>query len=190
MSVRLIATKRFQDERGWFAETWSQRQFHSLGIEAGFVQDNHSYSQHAGTLRGLHFQSAPFAQAKLVRCLKGRIFDVAVDIRRDSPTFAQWVGAELSAESGDQLFVPQGFAHAFLTLEPHTEVAYKVDAFYDPASDGGVRWDDPLIGIEWPLAGLSPILSAKDLQLPMLADAGFEFPYDGRPLLPLGQDEK
>jgi len=190
MPVKLIATKRFQDARGWFAETWSERQFQKLGIDAVFVQDNHSYSRHAGTLRGLHFQSAPFAQAKLVRCLKGRIFDVAVDIRRDSPTFGHWVGAELSAETGDQLFVPQGFAHAFLTLEPDTEVAYKVDAFYDAVSDGGIRWDDPSINVEWPLADLTPILSAKDLELPSLADARFEFPYDGRPLQPLDQGEK
>lgn len=185
MPVRLIATKRFEDARGWFAETWSQRNFQAAGVDVDFVQDNHSCSRHAGTIRGLHFQSAPFAQAKLVRCLKGRIFDVAVDIRRDSPTFRQWVGAELSAENGAQLFVPRGFAHGFLTLEPDTEVAYKVDAFYDAASDGGIRWDDPTLAIDWPLQGLAPVLSDKDAGLPPIEQAQFDFSYDGRPLLPL-----
>lgn len=129
MPVKLIATKRSEDARGWFVETWSQRNFEAAGLDADFVQDNHSYSRHSGTIRGLHFRSVPFAQAKLVRCVRGRIFDVAVDIRHDSPTFRQWVGAELSAENGDQLFVPRGFAHRFLTLEPDPEVAYKVTHF-------------------------------------------------------------
>jgi dTDP-4-dehydrorhamnose 3,5-epimerase len=185
MPVKLIATKRFEDARGWFAETWSQRNFEAAGLDADFVQDNHSYSRHAGTIRGLHFQSAPFAQAKLVRCVRGRIFDVAVDIRRDSPTFLQWVGAELSAENGVQLFVPRGFAHGFLTLEPDTEVAYKVDAFYDAASDGGIRWDDPALAVDWPLQELAPTLSDKDAGLPSIGEARFEFSYDGRQLLPL-----
>lgn len=185
MPVKLIVSKRFEDARGWFSETWSRRIFEAAGVDVDFVQDNHSYSRNAGTIRGLHFQSAPFAQAKLVRCVRGRIFDVAVDIRHDSPTFRKWVGAELSAENGHQLFVPRGFAHGFLTLEADTEVAYKVDAFYDAASDGGIRWDDPELAIEWPSQALAPTLSDKDARLPSLDEACFEFIYDGRPLLDL-----
>lgn len=182
MPVRLIATKRFEDVRGWFAETWSQRGFRAEGLNIDFVQDNQSLSRQAGTIRGLHFQSEPYAQAKLVRCLRGRIFDVAVDIRRASPTFGCWVGVELSADNGHQLFVPRGFAHGFLTLEPDTEVAYKVDGFYDAASDGGICWDDKALAIDWPLNGLTPILSDKDLRLPTLMEAGVDFSYDGQPL--------
>lgn len=185
MPVRLITTKRFEDARGWFAETWSQRDFRAAGIEAGFVQDNQSLSRQAGTIRGLHFQAEPHAQAKLVRCLKGRIFDVAVDVRRKSPTFGRWVGAELSAANACQLFVPRGFAHGFLTLEPDTEVAYKVDSFYDAASDRGIRWDDKELAIGWPLGGLTPLLSDKDLRLPTLAESGVDFSYDGQPLTDL-----
>lgn len=180
--VELIATKRFEDARGWFAETWNRRGAEAAGAGADFVQDNHSYSRHAGTLRGLHFQTNPFAQAKLVRCIRGRIFDVAVDIRRDSPTFCKWVGAELSAENGSQLFVPRGFAHGFLTLEPDCEVVYKVDAFYNAAADSGICWNDSRLAIAWPLEGGAPILSDKDHGLPCIDDADFYFPYDGRPL--------
>lgn len=182
MPVQLIATRRFEDARGWFAETWNKMDFRSLGLDVEFVQDNQSLSRHAGTIRGLHFQATPYAQAKLVRCLRGRIFDVAVDIRPESPTFGRWVGAELSAKNGDQLFVPRGFAHGFLTLEDDTEVAYKVDGFYDAASDRGICWNDKALAISWPLDGLTPVLSEKDLRLPPLSEVSTDFAYDGRPL--------
>lgn len=185
--VQLIESRRFEDARGWFTETYSQRTFAERGIDCDFVQDNHSLSHPAFTLRGLHFQTPPHAQAKLVRCIKGRIFDVAVDLRRGSPTYARWVGTELSAENGIQLFVPIGFAHGFLTLEPDCEVVYKCSDHYAPANDAGIRWDDPDIAIEWPLpAGVTAELSAKDEVQPALASFQSPFAYDGRPLVPLG----
>lgn len=184
--VKLLKPKRFADERGWFAETYNERQYLAAGIAARFVQDNHSLSCGAGVLRGLHFQTPPHGQAKLVRCVRGRIFDVAVDVRRGSPTYGRWVGAELSAENGTQLYVPIGFAHGFLTLEPDTEVIYKVSDFYAPQCDGGIRWDDPTIGVRWPLAdGGQPQLSAKDEALPLLSAFDSPFEYDGAPLAPL-----
>jgi dTDP-4-dehydrorhamnose 3,5-epimerase len=185
MSARLITSRRFADSRGWFTESWNARSFSAHGITAAFCQDNHSLSKPALTLRGLHFQRPPYAQAKLVRCLRGRIFDVAVDIRKESPTFRHWVGIELSAELGNQLFVPAGYAHGFLTLEPDCEVAYKVDAYYAPEADGGIAWNDPDLAIDWPLNGASPHVSDKDAALPLFADAAFDFAYDGHPLLPL-----
>jgi dTDP-4-dehydrorhamnose 3,5-epimerase len=185
MSAKLFTPKRFADSRGWFSESWNARAFSALGVSIAFCQDNHSLSKLALTLRGLHFQRTPHTQAKLVRCLRGRIYDVAVDIRRDSPTFKQWVGAELSAEAGNQLCVPAGYAHGFLTLEPDCEVAYKVDAYYAPEADGGIAWNDSELAIDWPLGGLTPYLSDKDAALPSLADAAFDFSYDGNPLLPL-----
>jgi dTDP-4-dehydrorhamnose 3,5-epimerase len=178
----LIRPRRLGDARGWFAETWSRARYEAAGIVADFCQDNHSFSAAAGTLRGLHFQLPPSAQAKLVRCSRGRIFDVAVDVRRGSPTFGRWVAAELGAADGNQLFVPRGFAHGFLTLEPDCEVQYKVDAYYDAAADAGVRWDDPRIGVAWPLPGAAKTLSAKDERLPGLDDIHADFPYDGTPL--------
>lgn len=184
MSVRLIRPRRFEDDRGWFTEVHSDAAFRALGIDCRFVQDNHSLSRPVHTLRGLHFQTPPFAQAKLVRCIRGSIFDVAVDLRRGSPTFARWIGVELSAANGDQLFVPEGFAHGFLTLEPDTEVTYKVSAPYAPDCDGGIRWDDPAIAVAWPLAGTDPVLSAKDAALPSLAGFQSPFGYDGTPLAP------
>ncbi len=181
--VKLIRPKRHGDERGWFTETYNRDTFAGLGIECTFVQDNHSLSVPAFTLRGLHFQSPPAGQDKLVRCLRGRIFDVAVDIRRGSPTYGKWVATELTAQNGNQLFIPIGFAHGFLTLEPDCEVAYKCSHLYAPAQDGGLRWDDPTIGIEWPLPpGMEPELSAKDKVQPSLADFSSPFDYDGRPL--------
>jgi dTDP-4-dehydrorhamnose 3,5-epimerase len=184
--VKLIAAKRHGDERGWFTEVYNQATFAGLGIDTVFVQDNHSLSVPAYTLRGLHFQTPNEEQEKLVRCIRGRIFDVAVDVRRGSPTYGQWVGAELSAETGDQLFIPAGFAHGFLTLEPNCEISYKCSALYSPAHDGGIRWDDPAIGIEWPLpVGVAPALSPKDAVQPLLADFDSPFPYDGRALAPL-----
>lgn len=184
--VQLIEPKRHGDSRGWFTEVYSEHAFAERGIDCRFVQDNHSLSGPAFTLRGLHFQTAPHGQAKLVRCIRGRILDVAVDVREGSPTFGRWVGAELSAANGRQLFVPVGFAHGFLTLEADCEVTYKVSDVYAPDCDGGIRWDDPAIGIDWPIPlGTSPALSAKDTALPLLADRRSSFSYDGRPLLPL-----
>jgi dTDP-4-dehydrorhamnose 3,5-epimerase len=184
--VQLIRPKRFGDNRGWFTEIYSVPAFDALGIDCTFVQDNHSYSALQHTLRGVHWQTQPRGQDKLVRCIRGRIFDVAVDVRKDSPTFGRWVGAELSAENGLQLFVPIGFAHGFVTLEPDCEVTYKCSDTYAPDCEGGIRWNDPTIGIDWPIpAGVEPELSAKDKVLPLLADLDSPFPYDGRPLEPL-----
>jgi dTDP-4-dehydrorhamnose 3,5-epimerase len=166
--VMLVRGARFTDQRGYFAETYARPDFVAVGLDNDFIQDNQSLSTAAGTIRGLHFQNAPFEQAKLVRVLRGRIFDVAVDLRRWSPSFGQHVSVELSAESGDQLFVPAGFAHGFCTLVPDTEVFYKVDAVYSAAHDAGVNWADPEIGIRWPVAGEDAILSDKDRQLPPL----------------------
>ena len=187
MTVQLIIPKFFADSRGWFVESWTRQRYAEYGITSDFCQDNHSLSRQAGTIRGLHFQRAPYAQAKLVRCLKGRIFDVAVDVRKTSPTFGQWLGAELTATAGEQLFIPAGYAHGFLTLEDDSEVAYKVDAYYAPEADGGIAWNDSFIGIEWPLDCLSPLLSEKDMILPMLKDSEVDFVYDGTPLLPLSK---
>jgi len=183
--VRLVQFRRFGDDRGWFSETFREKDFLSQGINVRFVQDNHSLSRTRGTLRGIHFQSPSHAQDKLVRCVRGSIFDIAVDIRKNSPTYGKWVGAELTAENGKQLFVPIGFGHAFVTLEPDTEVIYKVSAYYAPECDGGIRWDDPDIGVDWPLTTGSPQLSAKDLALPSLKEFESPFEYDGRPLAPL-----
>ncbi|HEU0044507.1 dTDP-4-dehydrorhamnose 3,5-epimerase [Sphingomonas sp.] len=184
--VQLIEPKRHGDARGWFTEVYSEPDFAARGITTRFVQDNHSLSRPRFTLRGLHFQAPPRAQDKLVRCIRGRIFDVAADLRRGSPTYGQWVGTELSAENGHQLFVPAGFAHGFLTLEEDCEVSYKVSDTYAPDCDGGLRWDDPTIAVAWPLPpGAEPALSAKDLELPTLDRFDSPFPYDGRPLAPL-----
>lgn len=182
--VQLIRPKRHGDARGWFTETYNRATFAALGIACTFVQDNHSLSVPAYTLRGLHFQTPPRGQDKLVRCIRGRIFDVAVDVRRGSPTYGQWVGAELSAENGHQLFIPIGFAHGFVTLEADCEVTYKCSDTYAPEADGGIAWDSA--EIDWPLpAGVQPELSAKDGRQPRLAAFDSPFPYDGRPLAPL-----
>ena len=191
MPVRLIRPKRFGDSRGWFSEVYSEKTFNQLGINDHFVQDNHSLSRPIGTLRGLHYQTPPFGQAKLVRCVRGRIFDVAVDIRHGSPTYGKWVGAELSADEGEQLYIPIGFAHGFLTLEADSEVCYKVSAIYSPANDGGILWNDPDIAIAWPLSpDRAPILSGKDAEQQLLGEFDSPFEYDGNPLKPLvGDDE-
>ena len=182
--VQLIRPKRHGDARGWFTEVYSEPTFAALGITCRFVQDNHSLSGPAFTLRGLHFQVPPHGQDKLVRCIRGRIWDVAVDVRQGSPTYGQWVGAELSAENGHQLFVPIGFAHGFVTLEPDCEVTYKCSDTYAPECDGGICWDS--VGIDWPMpAGSVPELSGKDQVQPTLAEFDSPFPYDGRPLAPL-----
>lgn len=186
MPVVLIKPRRFGDDRGWFSETYNARSYADLGVDVAFVQDNHSLSKPAGTLRGLHFQTPPHGQDKLVRCLRGRIWDVAVDVRNGSPTYGQWVAAELTADNGHQLFVPVGFLHGFLTLEPDTEVAYKVSDFYAPECDGGIAWDDADLALPWPLPdGAPPILSGKDGRQPKLAEFDSPFAYDGRPLAPL-----
>lgn len=186
MPVVLITPKRFADARGWFAETYQRDRFRAGGVDADFVQDNQSFSAPAFTLRGIHFQTPPHAQAKLVRCLRGRIWDVAVDLRAGSPTYGRWVGAELTAERGEQLYVPAGFGHGFLTLEPDCEVAYKTSDFYAPDCDAGLAWDDPDLGIAWPLPpGRTPELSHKDGRQPRFNDFVSPFAYDGRPLEPL-----
>ncbi len=182
-NVILIHSKRFGDSRGWFTEVYSEKRFSELGIDCRFVQDNHSLSVPSGTIRGLHFQTPPYGQAKLVRCIRGRIFDVAVDIRKGSPTYGQWVGAHLSAENGNQLFIPIGFAHGFATLEPSTEVTYKVSDVYAPANDGGILWSDPQIGIDWNLPGdIEATLSVKDETQPALCAFDSPFAYDGQPM--------
>jgi dTDP-4-dehydrorhamnose 3,5-epimerase len=168
----LLSVRRFEDSRGIFIETYNRRDFAAVGITEEFVQDNHSLSVHPGTVRGLHFQVAPAAQAKLVRVLRGRILDVAVDLRADSPTFGQHVAAELSAENGLMFYIPAGFAHGFATREENTEVAYKVSALYAPGCDKGIAWDDPALGIDWDLAPEAARLSDKDKVLPRLGEIG------------------
>lgn len=160
--VKLVTPVRFGDDRGFFSETWNAERFRAAGIDADFVQDNHSLSREAGTVRGLHFQAPPFAQAKLVRVLRGAIMDVAVDIRKSSPTYGYWVKAVLSADNGAQLFVPKGFLHGFATLEADTEVAYKVDAYYSKECDGAVLWNDPDLAIDWGIDMTLAKLSHKD----------------------------
>nr|MCB7501066.1 dTDP-4-dehydrorhamnose 3,5-epimerase [Enterobacter roggenkampii] len=164
----LLRAPRFGDARGWFSETYSETRAAAAGVDVRFVQDNQSFSAQTGTIRGLHFQAPPRAQAKLVRCLRGSIMDYAVDIRRGSPTYGRWVSAKLSAEGGEQLFIPIGFAHGFITLEPDVEIAYKVSDVYAPDCDGGVRWNDPEIGIGWPVPPHGPVLSDKDRSLTTL----------------------
>ena len=164
-----LTPRRFADERGFFSEVWNEARFAAAGVTARFVQDNVSLSVTAGVLRGLHFQAAPHAQAKLVRVSRGAIFDVGVDIRRSSPTFGRWAAVVLSADRWNQLYIPEGFAHGFMTLEDNCEVSYKASALYSPHHDRAIRWNDPDIGIEWP-ASAKPILSAKDADAPLLAD--------------------
>lgn len=168
--VKIITPVRHGDQRGFFSETWNRQSMREAGIDAEFVQDNHSLSGPIGTVRGLHFQSAPFAQGKLVRVSRGRIADVVVDLRRSSATFGKHVVVELSADNWRQLWIPVGFAHGLCTLEPDTEVQYKVTAPYSGANDHGLLWNDPALGIEWPVSEGSALLSAKDAIQPLLAD--------------------
>jgi len=180
--VRVLVPRRFGDDRGWFMETFSARMMEAAAIDEIFVQDNHSLSRPVGTVRGIHFQRPPHAQAKLVRCVRGRIMDYAVDLRLGSPTYGRYFGTELSADNAAQLFVPIGFGHAFVTLEPDSEVVYKVSDIYAPECDGGIRWDDPAIAIDWPLPPDGATLSDKDLALPTLDAFESPFDYDGCPL--------
>lgn len=174
-AVKLIKPRRFSDARGYLVETWNRHTFLEAGIDIDFVQDNASFSKRAPTIRGLHYQAPPMAHAKLIRVVRGAIFDVAVDLRKDSPSFGRHVGVELTSESGELLLVPIGFAHGFCTLEPDTEVAYKLSNLYSPKHDSGIAWDDPALSIQWPLKGQEPILSDKDRTLPRLSEARSPF---------------
>lgn len=167
--VYIVEPKVFGDHRGFFMESWSQRAFEEAGLHYDFVQDNHSSSTVKGTLRGIHFQKSDKAQAKLVRCARGAVLDVAVDLRPQSPTYKQWVGVELSEENKRQLLIPRGFGHGFVTLTDEVEFLYKADNYYAPEADGGIRWNDPEIGVEWGVS--DPILSDKDTKNPFLKDA-------------------
>ena len=182
MALFLLTLPRYGDQRGWFSETFRLDRFSAQIGPVAFVQDNQSFSQEVGTLRGLHFQLPPHGQAKLVRCLAGAIFDVVVDIRHGSPTYGQWRGVELSADNGKQLYIPAGFAHGFMSLVPNTMIFYKVTDYYAPDCDRGLAWDDPSIGIDWPLSGRQPVLSAKDQQQPLLNRFQSPFAYDGTPM--------
>jgi dTDP-4-dehydrorhamnose 3,5-epimerase len=173
-----IRPRRFEDERGFFSEVWSKMRWQAAGVDVDFVQDNHSLSKERGVLRGLHYQAPPMPQAKLVRVTRGAVFDVAVDIRAGSPNYGRWVSTILSAMEWNQLFVPAGFAHGFVTIEPDTEVEYKVSAPYSAEHDRAIRFDDPNIGIDWPIGADELILSDKDRAAPLLASiqTGFHLP--------------
>lgn len=166
--VYVLIPKIFGDHRGFFMESWSRRTMEEAGLFYDFVQDNHSLSTVKGTLRGIHFQKGDKAQAKLVRCVRGAVLDVAVDLRHDSPTYKQWIGVELSEENKKQLLIPRGFGHGFVTLTDHVEFLYKADNYYAPEADGGIRWNDSDIGVDWGIA--QPILSEKDTKNPFLKD--------------------
>ena len=176
----LLTPRRFGDARGWFSEVWNARTLTDLGIDTIFVQDNHSFSGPKGTLRGLHYQAPPHAQAKLVRCSRGAVWDVAVDVRQNSPTYGQWHGAELSAENGVQFLIPEGFLHGFVTLTDDAEVQYKCSDYYAPEADGAVLWNSESLAIDWPFDG-APVLSGKDEAAPDFADWETPFGPDGGP---------
>ncbi|MFM1863844.1 MAG: dTDP-4-dehydrorhamnose 3,5-epimerase RfbC [Pseudomonadota bacterium] len=173
----LMRPKRHADARGWFAEVWHGPRMAAAGLDIAFVQDNHSASHAAGTLRGLHYQGPPAAQAKIVRCVRGAVYDAIVDARPDSPGFGRWAGVEIGADDGVQLFVPAGFLHGFLTLCDGAEIVYRCSAPYDPGCEGAVRWDS--CGIDWPLVGRAPILSPRDAEAPAFAD--WTSPFGGAP---------
>lgn len=177
--VLILTPRRFADARGFFSESWNQRVMEEAGIEIAFVQDNHSLSRDVGTVRGLHFQSPPHAQAKLVRCGSGALYDVAVDVRRGSPSYGKWVGVELSADNGRQLLIPAGFLHGFVTREPDTEVIYKCSDFYAPECDGAVRFDDPDLGIDWGIEASAAVLSDKDRAAQSFAAFDTPFVWEG-----------
>jgi dTDP-4-dehydrorhamnose 3,5-epimerase len=173
--VKLVTAARFGDHRGFFSEVYNKQAFAAAGIALEFVQDNHSRSVGKGTVRGLHFQAPPFGQAKLVRVVKGAVFDVAVDLRKSSPTYGRHVSAVVSAEAWNQVLIPIGFAHGFMTLEPETEVVYKVSSYYSPAHERGLLWNDPALGIDWPLPQDLAILSERDRAQPRLTELGLPF---------------
>jgi dTDP-4-dehydrorhamnose 3,5-epimerase len=175
--VKILLPRRHGDARGYFCETWKRSAMAEAGLRYDFVQDNESLSAQAGTLRGLHYQAPPFAQAKLVRVTRGAILDAAVDARRGSPTYGRWVTARISADGGEQMLVPRGFLHGFLTLEDDTQVLYKVDNPFHAPSDGGVAWDDPDLGIAWGVDPDAPILSERDRRAPGFADWESPFVY-------------
>jgi len=171
----IIKTKVFEDNRGWFTESYSAKKFKDNGFDIEFIQDNHSLSKGKGVLRGLHFQLEPKAQTKLVRCTSGSIYDVAVDLREDSPTYKEWFGVELNSETKKQFLIPKGFAHGFLTLSDNSEVQYKVDEYYAPEYDRSIRFDDPEINVDWGID--NPILSEKDKKAPLLENSDCNFKY-------------
>lgn len=174
--VIIIEPDVFGDARGFFFESYSERKFMDFGISDTFVQDNHSFSQKAGTLRGLHFQRNPNAQAKIIRCSRGSILDVAVDIRKGSPTYCKWVSVELSAENFRQIYIPVGFAHGFLTLTDNVEIQYKASSYYAPDCDRSIRWDDSVFGVDWGIE--SPIVSEKDHNAPIIKDSDNNFKWE------------
>lgn len=175
--VVILEPQMFGDHRGWFMESWSQKNMEDVGIDVNFVQDNQSFTAHKGTIRGIHFQQNPMAQAKLVRVVRGAVVDVAVDLRKESPTYGQWTAVELSAENKRQFYLPQGFGHAFLTLTDDVEFCYKCDNLYSKECDRNIRWNDPEIGVDWKALGLEgePILSDKDAVAPLLKDSDCNF---------------
>ena len=175
LDVYIIEPQVFGDHRGWFMESWSQEKMEKEGLFYNFVQDNQSYSAHKGTLRGLHFQKGEDSQAKLVRCTKGAVLDVAVDLREGSPTYKKWVAVELSDENKRQLLIPRGFAHGFLTLTDDVEFLYKADNYYAPSSDRNIIWNDPEINVDWGIE--NPIVSDKDSNAPELKDSDVDFKY-------------
>jgi len=178
LDLKIITPLRFGDERGFFSEIWNKERMEKAGLHYDFVQDNHSLSAKVDTVRGLHFQSPPHAQAKLVRCSRGRLFDVAVDIRKGSPTYGKWTGVELSFENGKQLLVPAGFLHGFATREANTEIIYKCTDYYSPECDSAVRFDDSDLGIDWGLEG-GATLSEKDSNAPLLKEFDSPFVWEG-----------
>lgn len=173
--VLVLTPPRFDDNRGFFSESWNRKRAEAAGIYVDFVQDNHSMSRDVGTVRGLHFQSPPHAQVKLVRCGRGRLYDVAVDIRKGSPSYGKWIGVELSFDNGKQLLIPAGFLHGFVTRDQDTEIVYKCSDYYAPECDGAVRFDCPMIGVDWGIDTSAAILSSKDAKAPPFA--GFESPF-------------
>ena len=176
--VLLLKPRYFHDARGYFVETYNLSGARAAGLAADFVQDNQAFSERRGTVRALHFQVPPHAQAKLVRVLRGSIYDVAVDLRTGSPTYGRWIAATLTAAGGEQVFVPRGFAHGYCTLEADSEVAYKVDDYYAPECDGGLIWNDPTLAIDWLVSAADAVLSDKDRKLPRFADFVSPFRYD------------